>query len=815
MQQRAFFLSAVLVLFACACSGFVKEKQGQGESIIVQDGIGRAAIVVQRSPSDSAQRQKERYDEKVLFPAKELQVYVEKMSGAKLPIFTEGDTIPETCKVVIFVGNTDAARKAGIKILSTFNPRIRPDIYEEEGYVVRITPSQIFLTGNQAGPYHGTTYAVYSFLEKLGCRWYFPGEWGQIVPEKKTVAAPVLDIEAKPDFAMRGIWLDGRWGLSTANREVYRIWCGRVGFSGDYMSNDKLYPIPGDGYLAWPIPPKEYAVSHPEYFAMDKSGKRDISPNTYPSYTMLCLSNKEMQAEYIKNVKEAFEGKSKLYLPNISDIGIGISPPDGTPYCYCDTCLAQSQNFNYPTYIHERMQSEEVFGFACKLADTFPDKWVSVSAYALREMPPQGVKLRPNMSVMYAPISCCVLHPNNDPSCWRRSEMMSILKQWCRQCAHVWLYDYTPGLLVSGFVPERDVANFAVNAPIYKEIGLKGFGRQGSNTMMATWISYYTAAKLMWDVHADVEAIKKDFYTNFFGQQAGLFIQAWWDACESELAKSRVHVHEDWLINHIYTAEFARSIHKYVEAARSAQMTPAQKERFKIFQLIVENFEAWTQMFEADKNMEYRRSSECAGRMLEAQKQLCEISEFLVGKGALTNTWECYTKGRQIRYAKLAGMTDGETGLLVAPVPITAKFCRDRFNEGVIGEWYARDFDDRNWKAENTFYLWDQQDEPEDASGHDYDGYGWYRMEIQIPSKWKGRPIHFFCGGAINEAWVWINGQYAGHKNHAIWWMGGHDFDLDVTSLARPGEKNVVAIRIWNNAELGGLYRRGFFWSPK
>ena len=49
-------------------------------------------------------------------------------------------------------------------------------------------------------------------------------------------------------------------------------------------------------------------------------------------------------------------------------VGIGISPPDGAPFCYCDRCLAASQNFDYPTYVQERMQSEEVFGFGGRLA---------------------------------------------------------------------------------------------------------------------------------------------------------------------------------------------------------------------------------------------------------------------------------------------------------------------------------------------------------------------------------------------------------------------------------------------------------------
>ena len=793
-----------ILLVISISEGTIKDKTKPGNIPIVNESGPVAVIII---PDDSTK------NEKVLEAAKEIQNYIKKMSQVELQIISENEKIPDSIITKIYVGHTRAAKKNKIKIPQGFNPGIRPDIYEEEGYVIKTVGNNIFIAGNEDGPYQGTIYAAYAFLEKIGCRWYFPGEWGEIVPQTKIISSPIINIEAKPDFAMRGIWLDGRWGLSSENRKIYAQWGKKVGFSCDHTGGQQLYPVPGDGYLAWPLPPKEYAETHPEFYAMDKTGKRNVTPKSYPSFTMLCLSNQQMQQEYIKNVREAFEGKRKF--PNVSDLGIGISPPDGVPYCYCETCLAQSQNFNYPNYIHERMQSEEVFSFAVKLADTFPDKWVAVSAYALREMPPQGVKLRPNMVVMYAPISCCVLHPNNDQTCWRRTEMMCILKQWLKLTPHVWLYDYTPGLLVSGFVPERDVANFAINARIYKQIGLKGFGRQGSNTMMATWISYYTAAKLMWDVNADIEAIKKDFYENFFGPQAGPYVQAWWDACEKQLLKATCHVHEDWLLNHVYTVDFANSIHKYYEQAKQCPMTLEQKERFRIFELIVQNFEAWTQMHEAEKNLDYKKAKESASRMLDAQAKLYQISEFLVGKGALTNTWECYTKGREIRLAKLEQMTQGESGIMIAPVPLESKFTRDKYNEGVIKQWYLPEFDDKNWETKNTFYLWDQQDIPEDSAGHDYDGYGWYRFWVNIPEKWKGNLIHFYCGGAINEAWVWINGEYAGHKNHAIWWMGGHDFDLDITKYVKFGEKNLIAIRIWNNSEIGGLYRRGFLWSPK
>ncbi len=630
----------IMISILCAatiCVAGIKDNTKPGNSMLVRDGLPQAIIVL---PKDA----KGKYP-KAIEAASEIQSYIKKMSGAELKIVSEEEKIPQDVSTLIFIGHTQAAKKNKIKIPSGFDPSIRPDTYEEEGYIIKTLGNNIFIAGNEDGPYQGTIYAGYAFLEKLGCRWFLPGDWGEIVPQTKTIIAPIIDIEARPDFAMRGIWIDGRWGLSAQNRKIYAQWGKKVGFSSDYTGGQKLYPVPGDGYLAQALPPKEYAESHPEFYAMNKKGVRDVSPKSHPSFTMLCLSNQEMQKEYIKNVREAFEGKKKY--PNVSEIGIGISPPDGTPYCYCETCVAQSQNFKYPNYIHETMQSEEVFSFAVKLADEFPDKWVAVAAYALREMPPQGVKLRPNMVVMYAPISCCVLHPNNADSCWRRMEMTDILTQWVKLTPHVWLYDYTPGLLVSGFVPERDVANFAINAPIYKKIGLKGFGRQGSNAMMATWIGYYTSAKLMWDVNTDIEAIKKDFYENFFGKQAAPHIQAWWDACEQALLRANLHIHEDWLLTHVYTVDFVNSIHKHYETARKCQMTDQERQRFKIFELIVQNLEAWANMHDAEMKLDYRRAKESATKMIEAQQKTIRNLRISYWKGRFYKPVGMLYKGKR------------------------------------------------------------------------------------------------------------------------------------------------------------------------
>ncbi|MBI2191392.1 MAG: DUF4838 domain-containing protein [Planctomycetes bacterium] len=770
----------------------------RADLVLVEQGVGKAAIVVAAGEPKAAKA------------AQEIQALLQRMSDASLQIISEGEAIPQNASARLLVGHTDAAKRLGIQVPGGFDPSIRPEAFEEEGFVLKTVGNDIVIGGNSDGPYQGTLYAAYALLERIGCRWYFPGSWGEIVPRRERVIVPDLDVRSHPDFAVRLIILSGWVEYSAEQYWEYARWCTRVGFTGDHPNATSLYPVVGDGFLGHLLPPEEYAGKNPEFYAMSKNGTRKMRPDTSPYHAMLCLSNPEVFSESIRNLKAAFAGERKLV--HVVPHGVGISPPDGAPSCSCDRCLAQSQNFNYPTYMPERMQSEEFFGFAVQLAKEFPDRWISTAAYALRDVPPQGVKLLPNISVMVAPITCDVLHPNDDPRSWRRQELVRMLRQWRRQTPHVYLHDYNPGLLAGNFLPERDVPNMAVNARSYKQIGLKGMKREGRMAFMQTWLSYYVTAKLLWDSEADLAEIERDFYVTFFGPRAGPHVQAWWHACEEALARATILAHEDWLLNHVYTHRFAQRIHRHADAARRSPMTGEQRQRFEAFALIADHFEAHAAMDEADVSLDYARAASEAGRMIEDMKKLHDLCPFLIGP---TISHPLFAEGRKKKYEELAAMTGGGTGSIVAPLPLEMRFARDRFNEGVIGEWYDPGFDDRSWEKKNTFFLWEQQDPPEDAAGHDYDGYGWYRATVEIPGHLAGRSIHFWCGGVMNEAWVWVNGEYAGHREHRIWWRGPHDFDLDVTRLVRPGESSTIAVRVWNDAEYGGLFRRGFFWSPK
>jgi hypothetical protein len=781
------------LLGAAALLAAVGTSLGAGLTL-VEGGAPRAAIVVAPNEPQAAKA------------AEEIRKYVEKMSGAKLPVVPEGGAVD--APAAILVGHTAAAQKLGVKVPSGFNPAIRPGAFEEEGFVLKTSGNQVVVGGNSDGPYQGTLYAAYAFLERLGCRFYFPGAWGEVVPSAKTLVFPETDLSSKPDFALRNVNLGGWFPTTKEEREEFGWWEAKNRYT---PSTNSFYPLVGDGFLGYLLPPKEYGAD-PELYAMDKTGSRK-QPDNFLNGVMLSLHNPKVLELSVKNLKECYAGTStgavkRIVMPH----GFGISPPDGSAYDFDPKAVELNQNFSYPTYLEHPMTSEEFFGFAGKLAKEFPDKWVATMAYSGREMPPQGVAIPPNMTVMYAPISSCVLHPLGDPSCWRRQETLAIMRQWCRLSPHVYLYDYNPGLLLGSMVPERDAANFAANAKLYKEMKLKGFQSEGRKAFMITWISWYVRGKLMWDANADVEAIKKEFYATFFGAEAGPHVQRWWDECEKALAATTMHCHEDWLLEHVYTVAFARKIHEHVEKAAACKMTPEQKARFDAFALIAEHLGAVAARNEAERNLDYAAALKEGKRIEDLHAKLIAISPFFLGPKKHPD----FNSGWMDRYAEMERRTNGEKGTLLAKLPLDAKFRRDPYNEGVVAEWYLPAHDDKGWGTMNAYDSWEAQDKPLDAKGHDWDGYGWYRFEVDVPADAAKKPARLHFGGVMNEGWAWVNGQYAGHRPWKLWWSGREplEMDADVSGKLKPG-RNVVVLRVWNSTEHGGLIRRGFLWSPK
>lgn len=112
-----------------------------------------------------------------------------------------------------------------------------------------------------------------------------------------------------------------------------------------------------------------------------------------------------------------------------------------------------------------------------------------------------------------------------------------------------------------------------------------------------------------------------------------------------------------------------------------------------------------------------------------------------------------------------------------------------KFSLGDFTDAQRTSFSDEKWTRTNLphsfsipYFMWKDV----------YSGYGWYRKEITMPSKWKGKQINIEFEGVFIQSEIYLNGQKVGEH------VGGYTgFCYDLTPFIKPG-KNVLAVRVNN-----------------
>ena len=237
--------------------------------VIVDDGKPHAFILTATDTTHSAS-----------LAATELQHFIQLMSGAELPIYVGEDAVPESQRnrPRLLVGRSPAVKDLGVTLPSGHDLEAT-----REGFVLRTIGKDVVIAGNEDAHYRGTEYAVYELLEQLGCRWFFPGEFGQVIPQQKTISIPQLDIQQTPSFVVRNIWTAG-WA---DERVDHAPWLAR-----NKGSTSDPFAFAGDGSIGRLAPPELYAERYPEIYAMGKDGHRhSTGPNGEHHLTMLCVTN--------------------------------------------------------------------------------------------------------------------------------------------------------------------------------------------------------------------------------------------------------------------------------------------------------------------------------------------------------------------------------------------------------------------------------------------------------------------------------------------------------------------------------------------
>ena len=116
-----------------------------------------------------------------------------------------------------------------------------------------------------------------------------------------------------------------------------------------------------------------------------------------------------------------------------------------------------------------------------------------------------------------------------------------------------------------------------------------------------------------------------------------------------------------------------------------------------------------------------------------------------------------------------------------------------RFVRDEVPQAQAPEFDDRSWETVTLPHTAHTEALVTGGDARQWQGICWYRKTFDLPSEARGQQILLRFDGAMNAAEIWVNGQSAGT------FMGGYlPYVMDISRLARPGETNIVAVRLDN-----------------
>lgn len=733
-----------------------------GPRVLAQQGRPAATLCLPAQASQAEQT-----------AAQELQDYLQRISGARLPI-ARGELPEQGNRVLI-------GEVAGYRYPEGIAAGMA-------GFTLRTDGRDLIIRGEDD---FATLYGACELLERLGVRWFLPGRLGEVVPRSDTVIVPELDATQRPDFAMRWIGRD-QW--------AYRNKC-----NGPAGSLPRAFNIrPGIYHSQYHfLPARQYFAEHPDWFALidgQRCGHEDAKP---------CTSNPEVIRQIAANMSALLDADPTVDL-------VSLSYTDGSYYCQCPNCTAldepdvpRDQSMSRRTLIFYNAVAEE-------LMKTHPEARILAGAYHVYNRPPRDPELKahPALSLVLCHYtSYCNLHPVNDPHCPPNVDYNQLLHDWQRLIPDVYFYEYYytdgwrnfPGPLVHAI--RHDL-------PYYQELGCKGLYTQ-YGLVWNHFLNFYIASKLLWDAQTDVDALLADLYQKFFGP-AREPMARYYTALIEAIGGTDQHMCLCSLGGHdprlIFTPDLMADLHGWLREAQALaagdRLVSARLAKIAASQEYAERFIAYLDLRDralAAPPGDQRR--ELARQALAAIQALYDEIAANPAKWEGVSSTGSYHWNSDLRSARALAQTSPPlpVGQRLRELPLDWRFALDRERVGVEQRWFDPEYDDSKWAVIKVGQHW------EDQGYADYDGVAWYRLRVQFSADELAQPLLLGFEGVDSEATVYLNGREIG--GNAQW---DAPFALRVPAeLVRADAPNVIAVRVLDNANKGGMYGKVILARPK
>lgn len=447
----------------------------------------------------------------------ELASYLEKMTAVKLPC--RETALRQAPAGSIVVGN--AAVAMGL-IKQSELQAVQPD-----GYVVKVRDGRAAVCGWRDV---GTLYGAYALLRRLGCRFYAPS--CEIVPQVTALTLPDCTLSDKPCYEFRNVSGNAKLG-QTLNNDLMSP--AEIGEKGNIVHASE-YLVPFD----------KYHEEHPEYFALQKNGKRLTREGDPESFNVhLCLSNpdvRRLSAERMLAIMDK-QADRKFF---------GVSQGDGFAWCECEQCKALD---SAPGVMTDRLL-DYVNYIARECAKKYPDKRILTLAYTdATSPPPTRVLPEPNVMVQYCPYPHRTACQSHDLTCEKNTQGLADLKGWFEKCPrNMYIFDYPTGYQ-NWWEPFGSFWAMKSKLDFYAANGVRGLFYCGTPRNFQD-LFIYVQSELLWHPNTPVEPLIREFMDVYYGPAAPA-VRRYFDFMAKEFKERPIHQMCEGASPHTVTAAYA------------------------------------------------------------------------------------------------------------------------------------------------------------------------------------------------------------------------------------------------------------------
>ena len=744
-------MCGLAVLAASAAAGVTIVEDGVPRAAIYADAAAMAekAVKVTTGPEQEAEKARQRLRESV----KDLAGVLERISGAALPIHTGAP--PRSSKTIPILVGAPAVKRFG-----------KPQKHSpfDQGWRIVVSTKGVGLMGESD---EATSYAIYELLDRLGCRWYMPGELGEVLPSMKTITLEEMDISDVPATVHRNIWV---WGVPYRRRN--RL--GGIYFEGAHA-------------LEWYLTRKEnvHLLEKNLDWNAELSGKRSVNGR-------ICYAS--------AGAAKAIADIMLKRLAETQRTSISIAPVDTTYFCECAKCKALDAG-DWDAAFGTVSITDRYVHFCNEIVkhvlEKRPGTLFGTCAYEQYTRAPVREKPDPSLLFSIAPILYCRAHSMLDPKCPTRQYLREIVDGWAKATDMLIYRDYGYHLAEVS-APFPMITKWSEELPIYYKAGCAMWRPETMATFEATLPGLALGVRMCCYPNRKPAEILDELFTRFYGN-AEKPMREYWTVFDRAWNDCPEHAGAIFSYAERFTPAVMKAGREAVDAALKACKTDMERRRVTLVNESLTEFELYMKM----------STDLLEGRLADLKSDLdrwLEKWDALVKKYKGHHVFTFYAPKYAKRYLgatyEEASRIAKESTILTPKPLLKWRYMIDKDKKGDGEGWFKADFDDREWKTRDVsvdtwsdFGLWT------------YYGTVWNRTTVKLPQIPKGKKVFLWISRTDGGAKLYVNGQLVRYvdktgvnpylkKDEVVDEFINYVIPgtFDITSAVKPGADNQITI---------------------